>query len=130
MISRIGLVSFAALISLVASHSEAQASSSNGFGKIVNVLAASSGAVEFELDQSFFDIEAKVVRSKFSRDALPACASGKARQWAVDASTEPGKALLTTLLWAVERQAQISVVGTGKCTISADVETVAEISVQ
>lgn len=122
-------VGLAALISICLIHQDAYASSSNGVGQVQNVRSLASGAVDFDLDQTFFDPATQTRQAKSSRSALPACASGDTKHWAIDASTDQGRTMMTTLLWAVDHGRYVSVIGTGSCSIIGDTETVASITI-
>lgn len=96
---------------LLAMASRAWASSS-GSGLVSGILMTSQTA--------FFNHSG-------TRSTRPSCAT--IDRWAFDSSTAGGQSLLATLLTAYATGRQISVLGTGTCSIWGDTETVAYIQI-
>jgi hypothetical protein len=88
----------------------AQASDA-GFGYITNIYAMSNGAILF-------------YTSGTRTTPLPSCQGpGLGQRYALDASTTAGQASASVLLTAYTLHKQISIHGTGTCTIWGDTET-------
>ncbi|MDV6330603.1 hypothetical protein [Asticcacaulis sp. 201] len=82
------------------------------FGYISNLYAMNNGAILF-------------YTSGTRTNPLPACSGpGLQQRYALDASTTAGQAYASVLLTAYTLHKQISVHGTGTCTIWSDTETV------
>jgi len=103
---------------LFATATPSMASSSGGYGHISAVTATLNGGLTFQDSASS------------SRAGLPACASGAPNSWVIDASAPQGNVLLHTLLWAIEHNKRISVIGTGSCSLAGDTETVASFTIE
>lgn len=114
---------------MIAPLSEVEASSTGGMGRITRISSTHDGALLFNVDMSYYNIETKSRRETAKRDAPPACGAGQPSRWALDASTVAGQAAAMTLLWAKERSKQVSVVGSGRCSIRPDIETVSSFNI-
>lgn len=57
--------------------------------------------------------------------AQPACATSG--YWAINTETEQGKAMLTLLLTAYATEKNVTLLGTGNCSLRPDMETVFQV---
>lgn len=58
-------------------------------------------------------------------NAKPACATSG--YWAVDTDTQQGKSILSLILTAYATGKQVSLLGTGNCTLRPDMETLFQV---
>lgn len=106
------ITSLASLGLLLAAATPQAFASDAGFGYITNIYAVSNGAILF-------------YTSGTRTSPLPACSGpGLQQRYALDASTTAGQAYASALLTAYTLHKQISIHGTGTCTIWSDTETV------
>jgi len=59
-----------------------------------------------------------------NRSGVPSCAAGQPYRFALDASTDAGRVQLSGLLSAFAMGREVSIVGTGNCSIYGDSESV------
>lgn len=84
-------------------------------GTIQNIIVNSSGIVFFYMTGT--------------RTTLPSCQTASATRWSFDSSTSGGQAMLAALLSAYGLGKQITVNGTGTCSVWADTEATSYIQV-
>lgn len=106
-------VTVAAMLSVIVASSQVHASTTVGYGNVLQIYGTSNGAVLFS-----------VVGTGVSRSGVPSCGSSQPNRWAIDASTVAGQAAVQVLLAAYAQHKPIFVQGTGTCTLWGDTETV------
>lgn len=97
-----------ALIYVLAVAASPSFASSAGFGSLNTVLPHTGGALIFN--------------QTGTRSARPACATQD--RWAIGSATDAEKMLIATFLTAFAQGKQISIQGSGACTVWPDTETI------
>lgn len=92
-----------ALLSSIAVSSPALAGQQTG-GKVTTLIADNVG-------YSF--------TANGTRSGVPGCATANPNNWAIDISTDAGKALAATIISAFLNGKTLNIMGTGNCTVAA-----------